>query len=147
MVADPTPQLHIVCEMSAQKNATGDVATMASTGLRAKAIVCTPLLRRQPKSPVVLDVACCPGDAEWSCVCAEGRAMHPNKTLATGILRQYVVSEIPHGRKVALPVQIPAGVKLFRLSLPEGEHGAGGDQFAPSFFDLPVLCPEEVRGR
>ena len=129
---------------SAPAHVTGDVATMAQPGLRTTATVLTPLLRRPPKQPVVLDVACCPGDSDWSCVCAEGRAMHPNKTLATGILRQYVVSEIPHGRKVALPVSLPPGVKLFRLSLPEGEPGASGDAVAISFFDLPVPCPDEV---
>lgn len=124
---------------------TGDVATMQTPGLRTTATVLTPLLRRPPKTPFVLDVACCPGDTEWSCVCAEGRALHPNKTLATGILRQWVVAEIPHGRKVSLPVSLPPGVKLFRLSLPEGEAGASGDAVAISFFDLPVPCPDEVR--
>ena len=135
-----------VVSKASSAHVTGDVATMQQPGLRTTATVLTPLLRRPPKQPVYLDVACCPGDTEWACICAEGHALHPNKTLATGVLRQWVVSEIPQGRKVPLPVSLPPGVKLFRLSLPDGEPGASGDAVAISFFDLPVPVPDEVRG-
>jgi hypothetical protein len=122
---------------------TNNVATAVKPGLLTKATIATPQLRA-PGLAVTVDVACCPGNVDWSCDCSLGRTVHPNKSQATSILRQWIVAEIPRGRKVVLPVSLPEVASLFKLTRPEDEPSESGCSLAISFFDVPVPCPPEV---
>jgi hypothetical protein len=102
--------------------------------------------RKQPVTLPILNVACRPGYQEWCCDCAEGRKVHPNLSLATGIMRQWIIADLPRGRNVALPehIVLPPSAQPFRITLPDG-FGGTSTTSAIAFFDLPVAKPIEVR--
>jgi hypothetical protein len=123
---------------------TGTQSAPHAAGLQATARVLTSHLRGSQVHAAKIDVACCPGDQEWSCDCAAGRSVHPNKSVATGIVRQWIVAELPRGRSVNPPVEVPPDAPRFKVTLPDGESSSSG-AFVVSYFDLPIPCPSEVQ--